>query len=82
MSASEAVLVPCGVFHTSARCFSWPQVFVFSFQLVECGTNLAAKPCFTYVATNLAGQPKVTSYIHANTTGAGPRFYRVGVSSQ
>lgn len=49
---------------------------------LECATNLAALPTFTCLATNLAGQPDLTTYIHSNAAGTGPRFYRVGVSAQ
>jgi hypothetical protein len=48
---------------------------------LEWSTRLAAPPCFTCVATNLAGQSGATSYTDTNAAGASPRFYRVGVGN-
>jgi hypothetical protein len=48
---------------------------------LECGTNLSASPCFKCVATNIVGQAGTTSYADTNATGAGPFFYRVGVTA-
>jgi hypothetical protein len=45
---------------------------------LERSTDLAAP--FRLLATNLVGQAGFTSYEDANATGAGPFFYRVGVS--
>ena len=48
---------------------------------LECSTNLAATPCFTCVATNIPGQPGMTSYTDTNAPVASPLFYRVGVGN-
>jgi hypothetical protein len=45
---------------------------------LERSANLAAP--FTFVATNIFGQPDTTTYEDSNATGAGPFYYRVGVN--
>jgi len=59
---------------------TWQSVAGVSYFL-ECSTNLAASSAFTRVATNLPGQPDLSTYTHANAAGAGTLFYRVGVDS-
>jgi hypothetical protein len=46
---------------------------------LERSTNLGASPDFFRIATNIAGQPRKTSFTDTNAIGAGPFFYRVGV---
>jgi hypothetical protein len=46
---------------------------------IESSTNLASPASFSAVATNIPGGAGTTTYTHTNATGAGPRFYRVGV---
>jgi hypothetical protein len=59
---------------------TWQSVAGVSYFL-ECSTNLAVSSAFTRVATNLPGQPDISTYTHANAAGAGTLFYRVGVDS-
>jgi hypothetical protein len=56
---------------------TWQSVPGVSYFL-ESSTNLAAS--FTLVATNIPGEPGTTSYAETNAAGAGPFFYRVGVT--
>lgn len=56
---------------------SWQSVAGVSY-FVEGSANLALPP-FTPVASNVPGQPEITSYTLSNAPGMGPYFYRVGV---
>ncbi|HVM49461.1 MAG TPA: choice-of-anchor Q domain-containing protein [Candidatus Acidoferrum sp.] len=58
---------------------TWQSVAGINYFL-ECSTNLSGSPCFWCVATNLPGQPNLTTFVHTNAGGPGPRFYRVGVA--
>ncbi len=57
----------------------WQSVAGVSYFL-ERAVNLAASPTFTPVATGIPGQTGTTTYTDTNAIGAGPWFYRVGVS--
>ena len=46
---------------------------------LERGTDLGAQPPFLPLATDLVGQPGMTTFMDTNAVGAGPFFYRVGV---
>ena len=59
---------------------SWQSVAGVSYFL-ERATSLSVSPSFTPLATNLSGQPGTTTYTDTNAVGAGPWFYRVGVSA-
>lgn len=59
---------------------SWQSVTGMTYFL-EQSTNLASKPLFSPLATNIVGQAGTTTYTDTNAPGV-PRFYRVGVSSQ
>jgi hypothetical protein len=48
---------------------------------LERSTNLTTSPAFIPVVTNIPGQAGTTTYIDADALGAGPWFYRVGVSN-
>jgi hypothetical protein len=48
---------------------------------IERAANLPAPPVFTLLATGIRGQPGMTSFTDTNALGAGPWFYRVGVSA-
>ncbi len=48
---------------------------------LEASTNLSASPPFTWVATNLLGQPGTTSFTDTNAAALAPLFYRVGVGN-
>jgi hypothetical protein len=56
---------------------SWQSVAGINYFL-ERSANLGSP--FTLEATNIVGQAGTTSYADTNATGAGPFFYRVGVS--
>jgi hypothetical protein len=47
---------------------------------LERSVNLGASPPFTLLVTGIPGQPGTTSYTDTTAFGAGPLFYRVGVS--
>ena len=47
---------------------------------LERSVNLGASPAFTALAMNILGQAGSTTYTDTNAPGAGPLFYRVGVS--
>jgi len=59
---------------------SWQSVVGVNYFL-ERATNLAASPTFTPLAANLPGQLGTSTYIDTNAIGAGPWFYRVGVTT-
>ena len=59
---------------------SWQNVAGVSYFL-ERATSLSVSPSFTPLATNLSGQPGTTTYTDTNGVGAGPWFYRVGVTT-
>jgi hypothetical protein len=44
-------------------------------------TNLTASPAFVTLATGIEGQAGATTFVDSNARGAGPFFYRVGVST-
>ena len=46
---------------------------------LEWSTNVGSP--FTLLAANILGQATTTTYADTNATGAGPFFYRVGVTS-
>ena len=46
---------------------------------LEWSTNVGS--LFTLLTTNILGQATTTTYADTNATGAGPFFYRVGVTS-
>jgi len=46
---------------------------------VERSSDLTASPPFNGLATNLPGQPGITTYTDSTATGPGPYFYRVGI---
>jgi len=46
---------------------------------LERSVTLADPRAFTLLATNIDGQPGVTTYTDTNAVGHGPLFYRVGV---
>ncbi|MGO8926509.1 MAG: choice-of-anchor Q domain-containing protein [Limisphaerales bacterium] len=57
---------------------TWQSVAGINYFL-ERSPNLASH--FTLLATNILGQAGITSYADTNATGAGPFFYRVGVTA-
>jgi hypothetical protein len=57
---------------------SWQSVTNRSYSL-ERSTNLASRPAFLLVTTNIAGQSGTTSYLDTNHPAGGAAFYRVGV---
>ena len=59
---------------------SWQSVAGVSYFL-ERATSLVASPAFTPLATAIPGQPTTTTFTDNNEIGAGPWFYRVGVST-
>ena len=59
---------------------SWQSVAGVSYFL-ERATSLSASPAFIPVVKYLSGQPGTTTYTDTNAIGAGPSFYRVGVST-
>jgi hypothetical protein len=48
---------------------------------LERSANLTISPSFTRLATNIRGQPGLTTYTDTEAVGAGPFFYRVGVGN-
>jgi hypothetical protein len=60
--------------------FTWQSVAGINYFL-ERSTSLALPLSFTSLARNLPGQSATTSYTDTNAVGAGPFFYRVGVSA-
>ncbi len=59
---------------------SWQSVAGVNYFL-ERATSLAAPQIFTSSAGSIPGQPGTTTYTDTNAIGAGPWFYRVGVST-
>jgi hypothetical protein len=57
---------------------TWQSVAGVSYFLGR-STDLSATPAFSLLATNLLGQPGMTSYIDTNAAAAPQFFYRVGV---
>ena len=56
---------------------TWQSVAGVNYSL-ERSANLSSP--FALLATNIVGQAGTTSYADTDATGAGPFFYRVGVS--
>jgi hypothetical protein len=48
---------------------------------IERSSNLGGQQGFLTLATNIPGQPGVTTYIDTNAVGFGPFFYRVGIQT-
>jgi len=46
---------------------------------LECATNIAMSSPFSMLATNIAGQAGMTTFMDTTAIGPGPFFYRVGV---
>jgi len=46
---------------------------------LESSIHLGAQPPFLPFATDIVGQPGMTTFTDTNAVGAGPFFYRVGV---
>jgi hypothetical protein len=59
---------------------TWHSVAGVSYFL-ERSTNLGPSTLFTPLATDIPGQPGMTSYTDTTATNAGPYFYRVGVGN-
>lgn len=57
---------------------SWQSVVGLNY-FVERGTNLGLQPTFLPLATDIAGQPGMTTFTDTTVVGTGPFFYRVGV---
>ncbi len=57
----------------------WESIAGVNYFLDRC-TNMAGIPCFTRLATGLAGETGVTTFTDTNAVGTGGRFYRIGVS--
>ncbi len=58
---------------------TWTSVSNRSYFL-ERSSDLRGNPAFSTIQTNIAGQPGTTTYLDTSAIGAGPWFYRVGVS--
>jgi len=67
------------IFVPAAVAITWTSVSNRSYYL-EGSSDLRAQPAFSTMQTNIIGQPGTTTYLDTNAIGAGPWFYRVGVS--
>ena len=76
-SSALKMLVPVATNNLLGVTISWESVAGVSYFL-QSSSNL---PFFTPAATNIAGQPGITTYTDTNAVGAGPFFYRVGVGN-
>jgi hypothetical protein len=64
----------------SGSTLSWQSVSNRTY-FIERSSNLGAHPAFLTLATNLPGQPGLTSYTDTNAVGEWPCFYRVGIQT-
>ena len=74
------MLAPSGVTNGPGVNVSWQSVSGISY-FIERSTNLTNQPAFSLLQTNIPGQPGTTTYTDTSAVGAGPFFYRVGVSN-
>jgi hypothetical protein len=80
-NASSPLWLQPPVFVPASVVVTWTSVSNRSYFL-ERATNLIDPTLFTPLATNIPGHPGTTTFTDTNAAGAGPRFYRVGVSGQ